>query len=410
MQIYKVGGAVRDKLLKRKVVDHDYVVVGATVDEMLAQGFTPVGKDFPVFLHPQTHEEYALARTERKTGKGYHGFAFHADQDVTLEEDLIRRDLTINAIAEDEQGRLYDPYNGVQDIRARILRHVSPSFVEDPLRVLRVARFAARYADYGFSIAEETMAMMQCLVEHDEMEALVAERVWQEVEKALTDNNPRIFFEVLRQCGALARLFPEVDCLFGVPQSKQWHPEIDTGIHTMMVLEQAARISAEPRVRFAALVHDLGKGTTPEAQWPKHIAHEVRGVPLVKKLCQRLKIPNDYTALALLVTEFHLNYHRIEELKPATIVDLLSRLDAFRRAQRFEFFLLACEADARGRMGYEDMADDKTRLFRAFFQAANQVSPREIVAQGFKGMEIAEQLRLKRINAVRQLRKQQKIR
>ncbi len=410
MQIYKVGGAVRDKLLKRKVVDHDYVVVGATVDEMLTQGFTPVGKDFPVFLHPQTHEEYALARTERKTGKGYHGFAFHADKDVTLEEDLIRRDLTINAIAEDEQGRLYDPYNGVQDIRDRVLRHVSPSFVEDPLRVLRVARFAARYADYGFSIAAETMAMMQCLVDHDEMEALVAERVWQEVEKALADNNPRIFFEILRQCGALARLFPEIDCLYGVPQPKQWHPEIDTGIHTMMVLEQAARISAEPRVRFAALVHDLGKGTTPEEQWPRHIAHEIRGVPLVKKLCQRLKIPNDYTALALLVTEFHLNYHRIGELKPATIVDLLSRLDAFRRAERFEFFLMACEADSRGRIGYEDMPDDKTRLFRAFFRAANEVSPGEIVAQGFKGIEIAEQLRLKRIDAVRQLRKQQKIR
>ena len=351
MQIYKVGGAVRDKLLKRKVVDHDYVVVGATVGEMLAQGFTPVGKDFPVFLHPDTHEEYALARTERKTGKGYHGFTFHADKDVTLEDDLIRRDLTINAIAEDAQGRLYDPYNGVQDIKDRILRHVSPSFVEDPLRVLRVARFAARFAEYGFSIADETLAMMQCLVEHDEMEALVAERVWQEVEKALADDNPRIFFDVLRQCGALARLFPEVDRLFGVPQSRQWHPEIDTGIHTMMVLEQAARLSAEPKVRFAALVHDLGKGTTP----------------------------------------------------PATIVDLLSRLDAFRRAERFEFFLLACEADARGRTGYEDMPDDKTRLFRAFFQAASQVSPKEIVAAGYKGEAISEQLRLKRIAAVREL-------
>lgn len=403
MQIYKVGGAVRDKLLKRKVVDHDYVVVGATVGEMLAQGFTPVGKDFPVFLHPDTHEEYALARTERKTGKGYHGFTFHADKDVTLEDDLIRRDLTINAIAEDAQGRLYDPYNGVQDIKDRILRHVSPSFVEDPLRVLRVARFAARFAEYGFSIADETLAMMQCLVEHDEMEALVAERVWQEVEKALADDNPRIFFEVLRQCGALARLFPEVDRLFGVPQSRQWHPEIDTGIHTMMVLEQAARLSAEPKVRFAALVHDLGKGTTPQEQWPKHIAHEARGVPLVEQLCNRLKVPNDYRALALLVTEFHLNYHRIAELKPATIVDLLSRLDAFRRAERFEFFLLACEADARGRTGYEDMPDDKTRLFRAFFQAASQVSPKEIVAAGYKGEAISEQLRLKRIAAVREL-------
>ncbi len=407
MQIYKVGGAVRDKLLKRKVVDHDYVVVGASVDEMLERGFTPVGKDFPVFLHPETHEEYALARTERKTGKGYHGFAFHADKEVTLEKDLIRRDLTINAIAEDEQGNLYDPYHGVQDIKDRVLRHVSPSFVEDPLRVLRVARFAARYADYGFTIADETMAMMQCLVEHDEMEALVAERVWQEVEKALSDHHPRIFFEVLCQCGALARLFPEVDRLFGVPQSKQWHPEIDTGIHTMMVLEQAERLSDKATVRFAALVHDLGKGTTPREQWPKHIAHEARGVPLVEQLCQRLKVPNEFRALALLVTEFHLNYHRIEELKPSTIVDLLSRLDAFRRLERFEQFLLACEADSRGRSGYEDLPDDKTRLFRDFFQAAAQVSPKAIVEQGYKGPEIAEQLRLKRIAAVRQLRQQE---
>ncbi len=407
MQIYKVGGAVRDKLLKRKVVDHDYVVVGASVDEMLERGFTPVGKDFPVFLHPETHEEYALARTERKTGKGYHGFAFHADKEVTLEEDLIRRDLTINAIAEDEQGNLYDPYHGVQDIKDRVLRHVSPSFVEDPLRVLRVARFAARYADYSFTIADETMAMMQCLVEHDEMEALVAERVWQEVEKALSDHHPRIFFEVLRQCGALARLFPEVDRLFGVPQSKQWHPEIDTGIHTMMVLEQAECLSDKATVRFAALVHDLGKGTTPREQWPKHIAHEARGVPLVEQLCQRLKVPNEFRALALLVTEFHLNYHRIEELKLSTIVDLLSRLDAFRRPERFEQFLLACEADSRGRSGYEDLPDDKTRLFRDFFQAAAQVSPKAIVEQGYKGPEIAEQLRLKRIAAVRQLRQQE---
>lgn len=401
MQIYKVGGAVRDRLLEREVVDHDYVVVGATVEEMLAAGYTPVGKDFPVFLHPDTHEEYALARTERKVAKGYHGFEFYAAADVTLEDDLVRRDLTINAIAEDEQGNLYDPYNGIDDLNNRILRHVSPSFAEDPLRVLRVARFAARYADYGFTIAEETMAMMQCLVEHDEVDALVAERVWQEVEKALTDVNPWIFFQVLRQCGALARLFPEIDQLFGVPQSKQWHPEVDTGIHTMMVLEQSARLSPEPVVRFAALVHDLGKGTTPEEQWPKHIEHEVRGVPLVESLCHRLKVPKQYSALALLVTEFHLNYHRIEELKPSTVVDLLSRLDAFRRPERFEHFLLACEADARGRPGYEDMPDDKTQLFRHYFHAANEVSPQAIVAQGYKGADIAEQLRLSRIGAVR---------
>ena len=401
MQIYKVGGAVRDRLLEREVVDHDYVVVGATVEEMLAAGYTPVGKDFPVFLHPETHEEYALARTERKVAKGYHGFEFYAAPDVTLEDDLVRRDLTINAIAEDEEGNLYDPYHGIDDLNNRILRHVSPSFAEDPLRVLRVARFAARYADYGFTIAEETMAMMQCLVDHDEVDALVAERVWQEVEKALIDVNPWIFFQVLRQCGALSRLFPEIEQLYGVPQSKQWHPEVDTGIHTMMVLEQSVRLSPEPVVRFAALVHDLGKGTTPKEEWPNHVEHEARGVPLVETLCKRLKVPRQYSALALLVTEFHLNYHRIEELKPSTVVDLSSRLDAFRRPERFEHFLLACEADSRGRPGYENMPDDKTQLFRRYFDAANEVSPREIVAQGYKGADIAEQLRLSRITAVR---------
>ncbi len=401
MKIYKVGGAVRDKLLDRKVVDHDYVVVGATVEEMLDAGYTPVGKDFPVFLHPKTHEEYALARTERKVAKGYHGFEFYADADVTLEDDLIRRDLTINAIAEDEQGTLYDPYHGIDDLNNRILRHVSPSFAEDPLRVLRVARFAARYADYGFSIADETMAMMQCLVDHDEVDALVAERVWQEVEKALSDDNPWIFFNVLRQCGALARLFPEIEQLFGVPQAAQWHPEIDTGLHTMMVLEQAARLSKESVVRFAALLHDLGKGITPKEEWPRHIAHEARGVPLVKAVCERLKVPKHFTALALLVAEFHLNYHRINELKNSTIVDLLSRLDAFRRPERFEYFLLACEADAKGRTGYENSSDEKTQHFRTFFNAANQVNTADIIAQGFQGLEIAEQLRIKRIAAVK---------
>jgi len=404
MKIYKVGGAVRDKLLDRKIVDNDYVVVGASIDDMLALGYNPVGKDFPVFLHPQSHEEYALARTERKVAKGYHGFEFFTDSNVTLEEDLVRRDLTINAIAEDEQGTLYDPYHGIDDLNNRVLRHVSPSFAEDPLRVLRVARFAARYAAYGFTIADETMAMMQCLVDHDEVDALVAERVWQEVEKALSDDNPRVFFQVLRQCGALKRLFPEIEQLFGVPQSKEWHPEIDTGLHTMMVLEQSARLSKTSVVRFAALLHDLGKGITPKKEWPRHIAHESRGVPLVEAVCQRLKVPKNYSALALLVTEFHLNYHRINELKNSTIVDLLSRLDAFRRPERFEHFLLACEADARGRTGYEDLSDEKTQRFRDFFQAAAGVNTADIVAQGFKGAEIAEQLRIKRIASVKSVR------
>jgi tRNA nucleotidyltransferase (CCA-adding enzyme) len=401
MQIYMVGGAVRDKLLGRQVVDRDYVVVGATVDEMLVLGYTPVGKDFPVFLHPDTHDEYALARTERKVSRGYHGFEFYTSPDVTLEQDLVRRDLTINAIAEDEHGQLYDPYHGVKDLKSGILRHVSPSFAEDPVRVLRVARFAARYAKDDFVIADETMQLMRFLVVHDEVDALVAERVWQEVEKALTSDNPCIFFDVLRECGALARLFPEIDRLFGVPQVKQWHPEVDTGIHTMMVLEQATRLSSDPVVRFAALLHDLGKGITPKEEWPRHVMHEARGVPLTRAVCERLKVPKLFSELALLVTEFHLNYHRIEELKPATVIKLLSRLDAFRRPQRFEKFLLACEADAKGRSGYENMPDDKTRLFREYFQAAKAIDPKEFVAMGLKGLEIAEQLRLKRIAAVK---------
>ena len=401
MQFYIVGGAVRDKLLNRKVVDYDYVVVGGSIEEMLSAGYTPVGKDFPVFLHPQTHDEYALARTERKVAKGYHGFQFFTDSRVSLEEDLARRDLTINAIAEDQEGNLYDPYHGVDDLNKRILRHVSPAFAEDPLRVLRVARFAARYANYGFKIADETMALMQCLVDNDEVDTLVAERVWQEVEKALKDDNSWIFFKVLRQCGALKRLFPEIDCLFGVPQSRQWHPEIDTGVHTLMVLEQAAKLTKDASVRFAALLHDLGKGTTPKQEWPKHIAHESRGVPLVEALCQRLKVPKHYSALAILVTRYHLNYHKINELKPSTIVDLFSKLDAFRRPERFEHFLLACEADAKGRLGYENSSAEKTQCFRDFFHAANQVQTREIIAQGYQGIEIAEQLRVKRIAAVK---------
>ncbi len=405
MKIYKVGGAVRDKLLQRKIVDNDYVVVGATVEEMLEQNFVPVGKDFPVFLHPESHEEYALARTERKVAKGYHGFEFYTSADVTLEADLIRRDLTINAIAEDEQGKLYDPYNGIKDLEQRVLRHVSPSFAEDPLRVLRVARFAARYADYGFIIADETMAMMQCLVNHDEVDALVAERVWQEVEKALAGDNSWIFFQVLKECGALVRLFPEIDQLFGVPQSAQWHPEVDTGVHTMMVLEQAARLSPSTVVRFAALMHDLGKGITPKEEWPKHIQHEIRGVPLVKTLCQRLKVPKQYSELALLVTEFHLNYHRVFELQNKTIVNLFTRLDAFRRPGRFVNFILACEADAKGRLGFENSSDDKSRHFIMCFQAANQVNTKEIIEQGYKGLDIAEQLRIKRIAAVSSCRK-----
>jgi tRNA nucleotidyltransferase (CCA-adding enzyme) len=400
MQIYKVGGAVRDRLLGREVIDRDYVVVGATVDDMLEQGFRPVGKDFPVFLHPQTQDEYALARTERKIAKGYHGFEFYTDTDVSLEDDLIRRDLTINAIAEDQQGRIYDPYHGVADLNNRILRHVSPAFAEDPLRVLRVARFAARFINDGFHIADETMALMKSLVEKDEVDALVAERVWQEIVRALSEDSPWVFFEVLRECGALARLLPEVDQLFGVPQPEQWHPEVDTGIHTMLVLKQAALLSQEPEVRFAALVHDLGKGVTPEEEWPKHRGHEEKGLPLVQAVCQRLKVPNHYKKLALLVTEFHLHFHRVFELRAATVVDLFSRLDAFRRPQRFQQFLLACESDAKGRPGYENSSEDKTQRFKDYFEAAKTVDIQEIIAKGYQGAEISEQLRQWRIRAV----------
>ncbi|HHJ80914.1 MAG TPA: multifunctional CCA addition/repair protein, partial [Candidatus Tenderia electrophaga] len=289
MQIYQVGGAVRDKLLGLPVKDHDWVVVGATPDEMRQQGYRQVGKDFPVFLHPQTHEEYALARTERKTGPGYTGFTFHAAVDVSLEEDLIRRDLTINAIAMAEDGSITDPFNGQRDLQQKVLRHVSPAFSEDPVRILRIARFYARFAPLGFTIADETLSLMQTMVSHGEVDTLVAERVWQESQRALGEQQPRAFFETLRHCGALARIFPELDALFGVPQTEKHHPEIDTGIHTLMVLEQACLLSTEPRVRFAALLHDLGKGNTPKQEWPRHIGHEARSLPLVKQLCQRLR-------------------------------------------------------------------------------------------------------------------------
>lgn len=401
MQIYKVGGAVRDTLLGREVVDHDYVVVGASVEDMLSQGFLPVGKDFPVFLHPTTKEEYALARTERKTSVGYHGFEFFAEPSVTLEQDLQRRDLTINAIAEDDNGNLYDPYDGLRDIKQKVLRHVSPAFSEDPLRVLRVARFAARFSSLGFSIAEETLALMHELVINKELESLVAERVWQETHKALSSESPEVFFETLRQCHALAVLYPELDQLFGVPQSKQWHPEIDCGVHTMIVLQQAARLTKSVEVRFAALVHDLGKGITPKDQWPKHVAHEHNGIALVEQLCQRLKVPANYRDLALIVTAHHLNYHRINELKATTVIKLFNTLDAFRRPERFNQFLLACEADEKGRLGFENTPNDKRVKFKQLLAIANSVDVKDIVAAGYQGKAVAEQLYQKRVEAIR---------
>ena len=405
MEIYLVGGYVRDQLLGLPTKDRDWVVVGANASDMLAQHYQQVGKDFPVFLHPDSHEEYALARTERKTGPGYNGFSFTANASVTLEEDLARRDLTINAIARANDGHLIDPYNGQADITNKILRHVSAAFVEDPVRILRIARFAARFADLGFTIAEETQHLMQQMVNNGEVDALVPERVWQETQRALTEKTPARFFEVLKNCGALEKLFPEIARLWGVPQPEKHHPEIDTGIHTMMVLTQAARLSTDPRVRFAALVHDLGKGITPKDQLPKHIDHESRGVPLVEALCDRYRIPNDYRELAIIVTKYHLHYHRAAELRDDTFLKTLESLDAFRRPERFELFLLACEADSRGRTGYEDQSFAQPDIYRKVFQAANQLNAKELVSKGLKGKAIKEELSKKRITAINEARK-----
>ena len=401
MEIYLVGGAVRDKLLGLDVKERDWVVVGATPEQMETLGYKKVGKDFPVFLHPVTHDEYALARTERKIGPGYKGFAVHAAPDVTLEEDLKRRDLTVNAIAETLDGRLIDPFGGQQDLHNGILRHVSSAFVEDPVRILRVARFAARFAKWGFKVAHSTNTLMRKMVENGEVDALVPERVWAELERALAEEQPSRFFKVLRGCGALARIFPEIDRLFGVPQSAIHHPEIDTGIHIMMVLQQSALLTKNTQVRFAALVHDLGKGTTPEEEWPKHIEHEERGVALVKSLCDRFAIPNEYRDLAVLVTRYHLYAHRAAELRPATMLKTLESLDAFRRPERFEHFLLACEADSRGREGYEDRPFIQGDIFRAAHQAAIKVDVKPILERGLKGQAIAEELHRLRVNEIK---------
>jgi tRNA nucleotidyltransferase (CCA-adding enzyme) len=392
MQVYKVGGCVRDELLGLPVKDRDWVVVGATPEDMLAAGYKPVGKDFPVFLHPDTHEEYALARTERKTAPGYTGFAFHAAPDVSLEDDLQRRDLTINAMAETETGELIDPYQGREDLEQRRLRHVSPAFTEDPVRILRVARFAARFAGFNFQVADDTLQLMRDMVTNGEVDALVPERVWQETVRALGEATPTRFFEVLRDCGALARLFPELERLYGVPQPAEHHPEIDTGVHTMLVLQQAARLSPDPKIRFAALVHDLGKGITPESEWPKHKEHEARGVPLVEDLCQRLRVPNDYRDLAILVTRYHLHYHRAAEMTDIEFLETLMGLDAFRRPQRFEEFLLACEADLRGRPGYEDQTFEQPTIFRKAYRAAAAIDGGALAHQGLTGEAIAEEL------------------
>jgi tRNA nucleotidyltransferase (CCA-adding enzyme) len=404
MDIYLVGGAVRDRLLERPHVERDYVVVGGTPEQLLALGYRPVGKDFPVFLHPETGEQYALARTERKTGPGYYGFATRFSPDVTLEEDLARRDLTVNAMAQTMAGEIIDPYGGRRDLEARVLRHVSPAFVEDPLRVLRVARFAARFAPLGFSVAAETLELMNAIVAAGEMASLVPERVWVETERALGESRPAEYFEVLRRCSALSAVFPEIDALFGVPQPPKWHPEIDTGLHTMQVLEVAAELSADTSVRFAALVHDVGKGLTPSTEWPRHLGHEESGAQLIEHMSERLRIPNDHRELAVLVARHHARAHRIAEQRPGTVLELLEITDAFRRPERFERFLLACEADARGR-GPELRAMPYTQgaQLRSARSAAASVRLDPAVLDRDRGPVIAERLRSARIEAIRSL-------
>jgi len=407
MKIYLVGGAVRDELLGLNVRERDWVVVGARPEELIAQGYRPVGKDFPVFLHPGTHEEYALARTERKTGPGYRGFDTRFSPDVTLEQDLERRDLTINAIARDpDSGELIDPFDGQRDLRERWLRHVSAAFVEDPVRVLRIARFAARFAPLGFRIAPETLELMRHIAARGELDALVPERVWQETQRALEMPAPRRYFEVLRDADALPVIFPELAALFGVPQPEQWHPEIDSGVHTLMALEQAARLSELPVVRFAALVHDLGKGTTPRKEWPRHVAHEERGVALVERLCDRLRVPNAYRELGMLVSRYHLHVHRAHELRPTTVLELLESVDAFRRPERFEHFLLASEADARGRKGLEDRSYPQADYLRRARELTAAVTLDTQARAGLAGPQIAEKLRRERLTALRALKRQ----
>ncbi|MFK8402752.1 multifunctional CCA addition/repair protein [Pseudomonas sp. BGr12] len=401
MQIYKVGGAVRDRLLGIPFSDTDWVVVGASADEMLAQGYRPVGADFPVFLHPKTGEEYALARTERKSGRGYGGFTFYASPDVTLEEDLIRRDLTINAMAEGDDGQVVDPYHGQKDLEARLLRHVSPAFAEDPLRVLRVARFAARYAPMGFAVAPETLALMRKLSESGELEALTAERSWKEISRALMESRPDVFIQVLRDCGALAVLMPEVDALFGVPQPPQHHPEVDSGEHVLAVLRECARHDQPLSVRWACLLHDVGKGETRKEEWPKHHAHEHLGLPLIDAINARFKVPRDCQELARLVGEYHTHCHRALELRPNTILELLQSFDVYRRPQRFEEFLAASEMDARGRHGLEDREYPQAEYLRGAAQAARSVAVQPLLDKGYKGAELGEALKRERLTALK---------
>lgn len=400
MKTYLVGGAVRDRLLDLPVTERDWVVLGETPESMLKQGFKPVGKDFPVFLHPESREEYALARTERKIGPGYKGFSIHSAQDVSLEQDLLRRDLTINAIAMTPEGDIIDPYNGVRDLEMRVLRHVSPAFNEDPVRVLRAARFAARYAHLGFHIAEDTMSLMREMVRSGEIDYLVPERVWAELHKALIESKPSAFFYALRECGALAKIFPEIDALFGVPQPEQYHPEIDAGVHTMLSLDQAARLTDKPEIRFAVLVHDIGKAISPKHHLPHHYGHEKVGLPLLEKFASRIRAPNHYVTLAKQVIRYHTLAHRAFELRPATLTDLLMNIGAFKKSEVLKDFLLACEADARGRAGKENAPYPQADFIIQAARAASEIDISGVLKSGLQGPQIGAAIRRLRIHAI----------
>ncbi len=410
LNTFLVGGAVRDGLLNRTIIERDYLVIGATVEHMLTLGFVQVGKDFPVFLHPETKDEYALARTERKQGKGYTGFTCYTDANITIEEDLKRRDLTVNAMALSKEGELIDPYQGRADLDNKILRHVSDAFIEDPLRVLRVARFAARYHSYGFTIADETLQLMTTISQSGELASLSAERIWQEMQRSLNEEHPEVFFQVLYQCQALKALWSELDVLWGIPNPAQWHPEICSGLHTMMVLQQAVTLSApfpeaKTQIRFAALCHDLGKGLTPSDKWPSHHGHEAAGLPLVEKICKKLKIPNQYKQLALKVCEHHLHCHKAFDLKATTLLKIFNKLDVWRKPEEFNHFLIACEADFRGRSDFEHRSYPQAQYLKDCVQVASAVNAQQFVKQGLQGIAIKDAIAKARLLAIKEIQK-----
>ena len=413
LDVYLVGGAVRDELLNRPYKDQDYLVVGASVQQMLSLGFNQVGKDFPVFLHPETKQEYALARTERKQGQGYTGFTCYAEPDVTIEQDLLRRDLTINAMAKSKTGKIVDPYNGQQDLENRVLRHVSSAFVEDPLRVLRVARFAARYHDYGFVIANETLELMTTISTSGELLTLSAERIWQEVQRSLSEDHPEVFFDVLRQCQALNIIWPDLEKLWGVPNPAKWHPEICSGVHTMMVLHQAVLLTQNNKhkavIRFAALCHDLGKGLTTSEYLPSHPGHEKAGLPLVKKISKQLKVPIYYQQLALKVCEHHLHCHKAFQLKPSTLLRIFDQLDVWRKPQEFDDFIIACKSDFLGRLGFDNRPYPQEKYLKEAMLAACNVNAKTFVEQGLKGLAIKEAMVKARLNAIKKVKEQHQL-